>query len=150
MIQRSIACVLLTVAFGSRAFAAKEVYNFKAGVETRAEQGLAKDEIAPVTGAGGFFTWTYTFFLYLDDGSSSRIQFTFWKLYLLTHRGIYFSFMDKGKTHYQGNNRDRLLRPQQADHTAERAGKGHIRTQVLLRPLRRSLPRLHGPSRVRQ
>jgi len=82
------------------ALAAKSVFNFKGGVTTRAGTGLTKEEFKPIPDEGGFFSWTYTFMLYLDDDSSGMIQFTYWKMYLKKQRGLYFVFSDKGDTQY--------------------------------------------------
>ena len=91
-----IAAVAVLVLIAGTALAVKRIYNFKGGVKTRADKGLATEELKPAPSQGGFFTWTYTFMLYLDDDSSGMIQFTYWKLYLKTQRGLYFSFSDKG------------------------------------------------------
>jgi hypothetical protein len=79
------------------ALALKKVYNFQGGVQTRADKGITQEELAPTPSKGGFFSWTYTFMIYLDDGSSGMIQFTYWKMYIKTQRGLYFSFSDKGE-----------------------------------------------------
>jgi hypothetical protein len=89
------ATTLLLLVAGS-ALAADQVYNFKGGVTTRAVQGITRQELEPMPGDGGFFSWTYTFMFCLDDNSSGMIQFTYWKMYIKKQRGLYFSFSDKG------------------------------------------------------
>jgi len=92
---RFILATALTLAAGT-ALAAKSIYNFKGGITTRAEKGLTKEDLKPIPDEGGFFSWTYTFMLYLDDDSSGMIQFTYGKLYLKKQQGLYFAFSDKG------------------------------------------------------
>jgi len=101
--RRSDASLLVAVvvtAAALSALAAGRVYNFKGGVVTAAERGLSKEEIVPYNPEGGVKIWTYTFMIYLDDGSSGMIQFSFWKLYLFSQRGVIASFIDKGQKRY--------------------------------------------------
>ena len=91
-----IAIVLLPILIAGTALAAKQVFNFKGGVKTRAEKGITPQELEPAPDQGGFYSWTYTFMFYLDDNSSGMIQFTYWKMYFKKQRGLYFSFSDKG------------------------------------------------------
>jgi len=93
---------LLLAAFilAGTALAAQKVYNFRGGVQTRADKGLTDPELAPQPSSGSFFSWTYTFMFLLDDDSSGMIQFTYWKMLLKTQRGLYFAFSDKGRTPY--------------------------------------------------
>jgi len=80
--------------------AGKPVFNFKDGVTTRADEGLPFSEMGPYSPRGQFFTYTYTFVLYLDDASSATIQFTYWKVYNLSRHGLLFSFIDRGERQY--------------------------------------------------
>jgi len=82
------------------ALAAGQIYDFKGGVQTRADLGIARQELEPMPSRGGFFTWTYTFVFYLDDNSSAMIQFTYWKMYIKKQRGLYFSFIDQGEKRF--------------------------------------------------
>ena len=103
MRKRKPAMLILTAALvlaAGAALAAKSVFNFKGGVTTRSEKGLTKEEFKPMPDEGGFYSWTYTFMLYLDDDSSGMIQFTYWKMYFKKQRGLYFAFSDKGDTQY--------------------------------------------------
>lgn len=90
-----VATFLTTVLVAGAALALEQVYNFTGGVKTRADKGLSKGELAPQPTKGSFFSWTYTFMFFLDDNSSGMIQFTYWKMYFKTQRGLYFSFSDK-------------------------------------------------------
>ena len=93
----SAALAVAMILFAGAALAGKGVYNFTGGVRTRPDQGLSKLDLKPAPEEGGFFSWTYTFMLTLDDGSSGMIQFTYWKMYFKTQRGLYFAFSDKGE-----------------------------------------------------
>jgi len=90
------ALAIAALAVAAAAWAAGQVYNFKGGVRTRADQGITKQQLKPMTPDSGFFSWTYTFMFYLDDDSSGMIQFTYWKYYVMETRGLYFAFNDKG------------------------------------------------------
>ena len=97
-----VLAALMVMLVASAAIAAKKVYNFKGEIDTRDGKGLTKEQIAVPDDEGGFFSWTYTFMVYLDDDSSAMIQFTYWKFYLMDQRGLYFSYIDKGETaHYR-------------------------------------------------
>ena len=93
----SAALVALTILVAATALAGKGVYNFAGGVRTRPDAGLSKQDLKLMPEDGGFFSWAYTFMLTLDDGSSGMIQFTYWKMYFKTQRGLYFAFSDKGE-----------------------------------------------------
>jgi hypothetical protein len=95
-IRKWMVWTVAIVMLAGAAYAAKQVYNFKGGVKTRADQGLTKAQLAITPDQGSFFTWTYTFVGYLDDDSSMMIQFTYWKLAVMAERGMYFAFYDKG------------------------------------------------------
>lgn len=97
---RAVPVLLALVLAAGLAWAAKTVYNFKGGVKTRPDQGITKAELAPTPADSTFFTWTYTFLLYLDDDSSAMVQFTYWKLSLASQHGLYFGFADKGQKLY--------------------------------------------------
>ncbi|MFC1889425.1 hypothetical protein ACFL4G_06685 [Thermodesulfobacteriota bacterium] len=91
------ALAALTILLAGTALAGKRVYNFTGGVLTRPDQGLSKFDLEPEPDDGSFFSWAYTFMFTLDDGSSGMIQFTYWKMYFKTQRGLYFAFSDKGE-----------------------------------------------------
>ncbi len=84
------------------AWASGGVYNFKGGVKTNADKGISKQELAPQEPEGWFYTWCYTFVLYLDDGSSAMIQTTYWRAaYLAKQNFTIFSYIDaQGNKHY--------------------------------------------------
>jgi hypothetical protein len=89
--------VVLLIAFV--AFGKGQVYNFKDGVKTRAEKGITKDELVPQSPEGFFYTWCYTFVLYLEDGSSAMIQYSYWRgAYLASKSLTIFSFIDADGT----------------------------------------------------
>ncbi len=103
MTRRKWRIVLLwlpAVLLAASALAGGKVYNFPGGVQTRPDRGLTPEELKPAGDQGGFFSWTYTFMIYLDDESSAMIQFTYWKMYVKRQRGLYFSFSDKGENLY--------------------------------------------------
>ncbi len=81
-------------------WAADKVYNFKGGVKTRADKGLLEKDIAPQDASGTFFTSTYTFMYYLDNGATGIVQFTYWKIPFMGRHGIAFSFIDENGKHH--------------------------------------------------
>jgi hypothetical protein len=88
------------VMLAGAAWAAKQVYNFKGGVKTHADRGITKQELIPQPAENFFFTYTYTFMIYLEDDSSAMIQFTFWKVPLMGRHAILFSYIDRGEKQY--------------------------------------------------
>ncbi len=92
-----IIVLLLTIFMHHQAYGADKVYNFKGGVKTRADKGLSNERVAPTYPDNWFSTWTYTFILIMDDGSSATVQFTYWKVYLASRGGINVSYIDKGE-----------------------------------------------------
>ena len=93
---RKLTIIILVLSIATAAYAAKQVYNFKGGVKTRATAGLTKKQLAPTPDPSGFFSWTYTFMFFGDDSSSGMVQFTYWKYLVMAQHGCYLSYNDKG------------------------------------------------------
>lgn len=115
-VRKIFAALLVLLFLATAAYAAKQVYNFKGGVKTRATKGITKQELKPIPDPSGFFTWTYTFMIWGDDSSSGMIQFSYWKYLMMSQHGLVFSFIDKGNKLSMGK---AIFKPEEVKYKAD-------------------------------
>ena len=81
----------------------EKIYLFKGGVKTRPEQGLSREELGFYPPQGKFFSQSWTFIYYLEDGSGGYIQLSHLRLgYLLQQLLVHHShYTEQGQLIYQ-------------------------------------------------
>jgi len=99
-------CAVLAAAFSlcllGSAQEVKQIYSFKGGVKINPGVDITKKELAVVSQPGRFFTQSWTFVYYTDDGAGGYIQFSIMRLYTLKQIAAHHThFTPEGKMIYR-------------------------------------------------